>query len=417
MRIVRIIAMLLVMAVLLSGCFQQGEVVVIQNERVTIHILAGQSTSDAGSEEMIQQVLQEKFPYVDFQWTCVDWGEGFADQVVSKVAAGRIPDILIGKAQDVAVYYGLGAILPVDPASCAGISQKELDEVTISGGIYGMPYNTLYQGVLYNKSIFEELDLEVPETREELNNVVAVCEAAGVTPFALHYGDSWYVANLNMQLWTNDLFTQHPQFDTSLKDKAVSFAGDSLLTDAFRQSKFMLDHSFADAMQVNQAECVKRFIQGETAMYMTGTWSLQTLTQMNSDMDVGIFPYPNTEGNARLLQETNLTFMKGNSGKNEQLVDEILLEIGTNEELARDIAEFTAADSTFVALSDSRQTRMDVLSQYYHDQDRVENVALGNNQFVWSFQSAVAEKAQEWMSGKTSLNDLLKYMAQQYELY
>lgn len=417
MRTVRILAMLLAVTLLLSGCFQQGEVVVIQNDRVTIHILAGQSTSDAGSEEMIQQVLQEKFPYVDFQWTCVDWGEGFADQVASKVAAGRIPDILIGKAQDVAVYYGLGAILPIDPASCDGISRKELDEVTIDGKIYGMPYNTLYQGVLYNKNIFASLGLEVPETREELDHVVEVCETAGVTPFALHYGDSWYVANLNMQLWTNDLFVRYPQFDASLKEKRISFTGDPLLMDAFRQSKFMLDHSFSDALQVNQAECVKRFIQGETAMYMTGTWSLQTLTQMNSDMQVGIFPYPNTEGNARLLQETNLTFMKGNSGKNEQLVDEILLEIGTNEELARDIAEFTAADSTFVALSDSGQTRMDVLSQYYHDQGRVENVALGNNQFVWSFQSAVAEKAQDWMSGKTGFNDLLKYMAQQYVLY
>ena len=186
MRIVKTIAIMLVVAVLLSGCFQQGEVVVIQNDRVTIHILAGQSTSDAGSEEMIQQVLQEKFPHVDFQWTCVDWGEGFADQVTSKVAAGRIPDILIGKAQDVAVYYGLGAILPVDPASCAGISQKELDEVTINGEIYGIPYNTLYQGVLYNKSIFEELDLEVPET--ELDSV-RVYSSYGITHVLIQHGN------------------------------------------------------------------------------------------------------------------------------------------------------------------------------------------------------------------------------------
>lgn len=417
MRTARVFALLLAAALLLTGCFRQGEVVVIQNDRVTIHILAGQSTSDAGSEEMIQQLLQEKFPLVDFQWTCVDWGEGFADQVSSKVAAGRIPDILIGKAQDVAVYYSLGAILPIDPVSCAGISRKELDEVTIDGTIYGMPYNTLYQGVLYNKEIFNRLGLEAPETREELKQAVAACEEAGITPFALHYGDSWYVANLNMQLWTNDLFAQHPEFAASLKDKSIGFTGDSLIADAFRQSKFMLDHSFPDALQVNQAECVKRFIQGEAAMYMTGTWSLQTLTQMNSGMEVGIFPYPNLTGDASLLQETNMTFMKGNSGKNSHLVDEILLEIGTNEDLARDIAEFTAADSTFAALSDSGMTRMDVLSQIYHEREQVANVALGNGQFVWSFQSTVAEKAQDWLSGKASLNDLLKYMAHQYDLY
>lgn len=121
---------LLLALALLSGCtpkWQRGEVVVIQEDHVTIQILAGQSTSDAGSEEMIGQVLREKFPDVDFQWTCVDWGDGFAPQMTSRFAAGKVPDILIGKAQDVPVYQELGAILPIDSSVCSGIAPDALE--------------------------------------------------------------------------------------------------------------------------------------------------------------------------------------------------------------------------------------------------------------------------------------------------
>lgn len=112
------IASILLAGLLLTGCagaWRQGEVVVVEDDTVTIQILAGQSTSDAGSEEMIGQVLREKFPGVDFQWTCVDWGDAFASQMTSRFAAGKTPDIMIGKAQDVAVYQELGAILPCRP--------------------------------------------------------------------------------------------------------------------------------------------------------------------------------------------------------------------------------------------------------------------------------------------------------------
>lgn len=411
----RRILLALLTAVLLSGCtaaWQQGEVIVVQEDRVTIRILAGQSTSDAGSEEMIQQVLQEKFPDVDFQWTCVDWGDGFAPQMTGKFAAGDMPDILIGKAQDVPVYQALGAILPIDPEACAGIDEDALELVTVEGALYGLPYNSLYQGVLYNKAIFRELGLELPTTRQELEQVVAECEAAGYTAFALHYGDTWAVGNLTMQFWMNDLFARYPQWSGQ-----GDFLTEPLVADAFRQCRYMLDHSYTDAIQLDQAECIKRFAQGQTAMFMTGTWSMQALSQLSQDLDIGLFPYPNTTGDACLLEETNMTFMKGSTGKDNELVDRILLEIGTNEELAREIAEFSAATSTFKSLGDSTDLFMEQVSAPYAETGSIANVALGNGQFVWSFQNAVAEQTLRWLGDKMSLSELLRYAEETFDLY
>lgn len=405
----RAVLPLLLALAFLTGCtprWQQGEVVVIQEDNVTIQILAGQSTSDAGSEEMIGQVLREKFPEVDFQWTCVDWGSAFAPQMTSRFAAGKMPDILIGKAQDVAVYQELGAILPIDGGACGGIDPEALELVTVDGELYGLPYNTLYQGVLYNKGIFEELGLSVPQTREELEQVVAACEAAEITPFALHFSDTWAVANASMQLWMNDLFLQYPDWPETGDPAALP-----LVQDAFLQCRYMLDHSFPDAMQINQLECDQRFARGEAAMFMTGTWTLQALIQQSPDMQVGMFPYPNTTGNARLLEETNLTFMKGRTGKDTDLVDEILLELGRNQALAAEITEFTTSNSTLTGLADTDSVKTLGDGAQWRENGAVANVAVGNSQFPWSFQTAAAEQAVQWMNGALELDALLNFMS------
>lgn len=400
---------LMLALVLLCSCsprWQQGEVVIVEEDNVTIQILAGQSTSDAGSEEMIGQVLQEKFPDVDFQWTCVDWGSAFDPQMTSRFAAGKVPDILIGKAQDIPVYQELGALAPIDSEVCSGVDPDTLGQVSVNGQLYGLPYNTLYQGVLYNREIFEKLDLSVPKTRQELEQVVTACEAAGITPFALHFGDTWAVGNVTMQLWMNDLFLQYPNWSEN-----GDFAAEPLILDAFEQCRYMYEHSFPDAMQISQAECDRRFAQGEAAMFMTGTWVLQTLTQQSPDTKVGIFPYPNTTGNAKLLEETNMTFMKGSTGRNAALVDEILLELGRNRTLAEEITEFTTSNSTFVEQADTGAALTLGGSERYRESGRIANVEVGNTQFPWPFQVAVAEQTVRWLSGTLDMDGLLAFMA------
>lgn len=415
MRIRTLSALLCVL--LLTGCtanWRQGEVVVIQEDKVTVQILAGQSTSDAGSEDMIHQALQEKFPGVDFQWTCVDWGDAFAAQMTSRFAAGKTPDILIGKAQDVAVYQALGAILPIEDAACVEAGRDTLERVSVAGTVYGIPYNSLYQGVLYNKAIFSELGLSVPRTRQELEQAVAACEQAGITPFAVHYGDTWAVANVTMQFWMNDLFLRYPRWSEAVDLGHADFQSEPLIRDAFEQCRYMRRHSFEDAMQINQTECDKRFAQGEAAMFMTGTWTLQTLNQQTPDLEVGIFPYPSVSGDARLLEETNLTFMKGNTGKNSALVDQVLLELGTNQSLAGEIAEFTTADSTFQNLKNSRKVLVLAESEAYRAEGKMSNVALGNAQFTWPVQMAIAKETIQWLNGELDMDGLLRFAEQMY---
>ena len=41
--------------------------------------------------------------------------------------------------------------------------------------------------------------------------------------------------------------------------------------------------------------------------------------------------------------------------------------------------------------------------------DKIIEAAVGNSQIVWSFQINLAEKCQEWLKGRLSLEDVLEF--------
>lgn len=70
------------------------------DEEVTLTVLAGQSTTDAGIEDMIDEALEEKYPNITLEWECVDWGNDFQPKMQQYLQSG-LPDIMIGKAQEI----------------------------------------------------------------------------------------------------------------------------------------------------------------------------------------------------------------------------------------------------------------------------------------------------------------------------
>ena len=46
-------------------------------------------------------------------------------------------------------------------------------------------------GMVYNKGLFEELGVKVPETFAELETAIEQFNAAGITPFSSGFGEWW----------------------------------------------------------------------------------------------------------------------------------------------------------------------------------------------------------------------------------
>jgi len=401
------------LCLLLAGCgyygLPKGEIVTLDKEKMTIRILAGQSTSDAGIDEMMEEILESKFENIDFEWECVDWGEKFGSQMTGKFATGDIPDIMIGKAQDVTAYAITGNLAPIPKTLSKEISETALKAVTYEGTVYGLPINTFYQGVIYNKTIFKEYGLEIPRTQEELENIVEILSAHEIVPFASHFQENWNQGNITMQFMINEIFNDNPWWGLDFRNRLVHYSDNEDIISCLEYSRFILDNTWADALIINQNEADMRFEKGEAAMYLTGTWSLQFVEQINPDIELGIFPYPNKQGDAKLIIETNITFMKSAVTEYEDIVDEVLLEIITNEELLKEILEFT---QTNTALRNMEHLNASIIQEdidAYVDQDHIINAALGNNQLVWAFQTEVAEMQLKWLKNEITLEEVLQF--------
>ena len=147
-----------------------------EDEPVTLTVLAGQSTTDAGIEDMIDEALAEKYPNITLEWECVDWGNDFQPKMQQYMQSG-LPDIMIGKAQDVATSCAAGILAEIGAEYLDAGLDAARENVTIDGKTYGLVYNALYQGVYYNKDMFAENGWEVPKTREDLQAIIDDCNA------------------------------------------------------------------------------------------------------------------------------------------------------------------------------------------------------------------------------------------------
>ena len=406
------LAAAIVMAgMLCAGCGaldkQESGFVTRQDSSVIISVLAGQSTSDAGIEDMINEVVAEKFPEIRLEWECVDWGDAFSSQLQARLASGDVPDLIVGKAQDVAPYAKSGALEDFSIEGSEKIEEGALENVTIDGKMYGLPYNAWYQGVLYNKKIFSQYHLAVPETRTELDKTVAVLEKNGVVPFAAHFQEAWSTGNMTMQFMIGDVFEKEDDWGEKFRADKRSFTKNPVMQNCFEQNMYIKDHAFADALMIDQYESDKRFADGEAAMYLTGAWSLQAINQYSEDREYGIFPYPNSTGDASLIRETNMTFMIGKDSHHKEYVCKILEELLQNQKLMQEILDFTQTYSVVEGIQTEYESCIKDDVKRYEQEDRIVDATIGNSQLIWNFQNEIAENTFKWLNQELTLKEVL----------
>jgi hypothetical protein len=136
---------------------------------------------------------------------------------------------------------------------------------------------------------------------------------------------------------------------------------------------------------------------------------MQFSSQYGKDIDFGIFSFPNQAGDAKLIKETNMTFMKSAKTEQEDTVDQIFNRLLRDQKLAQEIADFTQTSSLIEGVTDNNQNKIQSDIQSYEAKNEVIDVTTGNEQLTWTFQKKVAEQQLLWLNKKILLEDVLKY--------
>jgi len=305
-------------------------------QKTVVKILDGQSTTDAGIEKLIDAAVATQYPDIQLEWEIVGWGSDFQPKMQQYMQSG-LPDIMIGKAQDVPTWAGQGVLADLtgkpylknvlDPAVASG---------SYKGKTYGVVFNALYQGVYYNRKIFKDNGIAIPKTQAELKKVIDKLNGLGIKPFATHFKDAWSIGNITMQFAINDVFNKNPTWADQMRAGKTSYVKSPEFRAAYGYNKLIYDNTWKeDTFSLEQTECDARLVQGKAAMKVSGSWSIQNFLDVDPKFDFGIFPFPNQTGNAKLIYEPNITMMEAKASKVSAAVDKVFSVITGDKALAQ----------------------------------------------------------------------------------
>lgn len=407
----RVLSLLLATAMIASlaaGCGSGGGGSENGEEQVTLTILAGQSTTDAGIEDMIDEAMAEKYPEVTLEWECVDWGNDFQPKMQQYMQSG-LPDIMIGKAQDVATYAPQGILGEIDGQYLDRGLDAARENVTIDGKTYGLVYNAMYQGVYYNRAMFEENGWKVPETQEDLQAIIDDCNEKGIVPFASHMIDTWAIGNVTMQFMMNDVFNKDPEWGDKFRAGETSFSDSTEAQTAYQYNKLIYDNTYPDTFSTEETTCDARMVQGEAAMKVSGSWSIQSFLDIDENFDFGIFPFPNQTGDSKLIFEPNITIMTSAETEHQDAVNKFLDVLTSDKDLAVEILDYTKTASMLKDVSPTFDNPSQSDIDKYAAEGRIVDVTLGNNQLIWGgFQEENAKDIAAWLQGDETFEQCLE---------
>lgn len=166
-------------------------------------------------QSLIEQYMEEN-PNVTINMDCI-LNDQYKEKIRMVVGTDEVPDVFSswsGTFAQEMIATGNVAVLndmyESDTEWSGAIAQASVDGFTFDGEIYAAPWSQDGKVFFYNKTIFEENNLEVPTTWTEFINVLDALQAAGYeTPIVEGLADNWailhYLGTMNQRMIDPDV--------------------------------------------------------------------------------------------------------------------------------------------------------------------------------------------------------------------
>lgn len=226
---------------------------------------------DAGRDyKNLIALVKEKYPEIDVQVVPYN-GSNMSAYMKRQLTSGSMPDIYT-TTQEWDVDLQQKNLLDL---SCYGVTEKynaaRLNDISVGGEVYLLPYDYSIFGVTYNKSLFERLNIAVPTSFEQLETVtVPALKNAGV--------------NLSLCLTSLPGYAFQYYFNVASTSGLNTLQGKKWKADFIDVNKNVYSESFAEKSQTD--ECFQKWIDlgliNRNSGRTGGTKLLQQFTEGNT---------------------------------------------------------------------------------------------------------------------------------------
>jgi len=225
----------------------------------------------------------------------------------AKLATGDLPDVFFMNTLDSAfVDAGAYMELPQDIVDAAPSTEYN----AYKGKYYQVMNNQQIAGMFYNKQMFEERGLNEPKTQDEL---MAICDkfvADGITPIVIGFKDAW-VGDFFLHgfMLTTDVVFKNPDWEIQRLKGEVKYNSPEVIK-VYEKFIDWRDKGYFGKgfMGLTYQQCEEMFATGKAAMFPMGNWFIGDLANLESDVDVGWFPFPTEDGSPGYLKALGNSF-------------------------------------------------------------------------------------------------------------
>jgi raffinose/stachyose/melibiose transport system substrate-binding protein len=207
-------------------------------------------------------------------------------------SSGELPDLfyvqppttVMAKNGYLADLSGLDVIKALPPAYTASY--------TYDNKIYSYAPDAWVGGVFYNKALFKENNLAVPQTWADFVAAAKVFHSKGIIPISMGSDE---LVDLLYWLHNTEVLSADPQFDVKINTGQTTFT-QGYLAALNTWKKDMLDTGYItqDMTALADDQRMTQFATGQAAMTISGPWAVNSLKQKNPNLDLGIFPFVGT---------------------------------------------------------------------------------------------------------------------------
>lgn len=260
----------------------------LAEEKTTIEFFCVKEEVQSIFQEIINDFEAEN-PDIHVELTYASDGETV---LLTRIASNEVPDTMSLYPAEMTYRQLLDEGYIMDLTDCgfeSNVEQSMLDLASYNGAQISLPYTLSLYGIHYNKTLFNELGIEVPTTMDELIEVCKTLKEAGYDAFALPFANNAnQIAERLISAFDSNSYVDFQAVADGEKD-IHDVASLTALADFIKAIK---PYSSADAMGMNNDSAHADFVNKKAAMRLQGSWYLSTFEEANADFEIGLFGIP-----------------------------------------------------------------------------------------------------------------------------
>lgn len=304
--------LLIVIALALLGCGpikdlylvdDEGDIHVQNNSKVLKILSIWPEDSDNGKliVELTEQYIQEENPDFDYEYELVSV-ENLDRKLATLVASDDLPDVFVyDSGVPLKQLVEANVLLDIGQALKDMGADKYLDDSAVellksisdTTSIYDLPLGLNVEGFWYNKELFAQAGVEVPETWDDMLKVCETLLTKGIQPISAGGSDKWPLTRLiNAYAYRSmgkDVMDRAANGEIDYTDPGLIEAADMIWSMA------MKGYFGDNVTTVDQGTAGDLLLSGEAAMFYNGSWFTENLVSEANpagDDGIGFFSVP-----------------------------------------------------------------------------------------------------------------------------